>query len=308
MSVSVASSRPNTQVPSTGIKKACNKFKAVIIHSDVPFWIGNVASLARSVHQLALPYFAKLSRIATPLATTQFTGLLNLPYTVKELVTGAKEMKNEPTHRSEIGLDIISNIGQLGEDIGNIGSALKDLRPLLMPFQWLSKLSIISTAISTVNYVIDGRALYKMHRVKQKAKDKFEINPSRFVEKHARVLDKQCGVDIELLKKVVKPLDYKSEKGQEDIKACQHALKTRIKYKRLGTALNLLATTVGIAVTAIFIVTTAPQWAVAGTALLAFTTVVIISKKVVNYYADHKFKKQLNEIKPTLAPNLAAAT
>lgn len=292
------SSKDAVQKPQSKLTLAGRKVKVILTNEDIPFWTGNVGSLARSVHALALPYFARLGKIAKAVAATQFTGLISLPFTIKDLVTGAKDLKKEPKHKTDTALDVISNTGQLAEDVSNIGSALQSLKPALMPFAWIARVSLASTILSAINYVIDGKALYSMHRIKKSAKDEFEYNPSKFVEEHAYRLENQCGVDVEKFKKVVKPLSYTTEKGQENIKTCRKALKQRINYKRLGTALNIVATSIGIAVTAIFAFMTAPAWAVAGTSLLIAGSLLLISKKVIDYYANHKFIKQIKQIKP----------
>lgn len=272
------------------------KFKAVVLNPDTPLWLGNVGSIARAIEQMVSPFFQTAIKIQKILAGTQFTAALNAPFNIYEVATGFLKVIKEKGAEVKLdhGLELISNIGQLSEDVGGIASAFKDLKIVTGAFAWLTPLAIFSAITSTISYIIDGRTIYFCSKLLAKSKAKYANNPEGLIKKHAYHLERQGGVDMNLCRKVLKKVE-----GQPHPKEHETILKEiqqRVKTRRFCQALNIVITTVSIIATAIFLISTAQGLLIAGAALVVALSVISMARRGINLYSNHQFEKRLSAI------------
>jgi hypothetical protein len=279
-------------------ERVVKKFKAVVLNPDTPLWLGNVGSIARAIEQIVSPFIQTSIKIQKLLSGTQFTAALNAPFNIYEVATGfAKVLKEKGTEvKLDHGLELISNIGQLSEDIGGIASAFKDLKIVTGAFAWLTPLAIFSAITSTVTYIMDGRTIFYCSKLLAKTKAKYANNPEGLLKKHAYHLERQGGIDMDLCKKVLEKVEAAPQPNKEPQTALLKAIRHRVKSRRLCQALNIVVTTISIIVTAIFLLSSAQALLIAGAALIVALSVISMARRGINLYSNHQFEKRLSAI------------
>lgn len=279
-------------------QKVFKKFKAVVLNPDTPLWLGNVGSIARSIEQIVSPFFKTAVKIQKLLAGTQFASVYNLPFNIYEVATGFVKLIREKGKEKKLdnGLELVSNIGQLSEDVGGITSAFKDLNIVTGAFAWLTPLAIFSTIASTVTYIMDGRAIYFCSKLLSKTKAKYADNPQALLKKHAYHLERQGGVDVALCKKVLNRVNAAPAQNKENEKTILKAINKRVKTRQACQALNIVITTISIIAAAIFLFTSAQALLITAAALVITLSVISMARRGLNLYSNYRFEKKLNGI------------
>lgn len=279
--------------------KIFKKMKAVVLNPDTPLWLGNVGSIARSVEQLVAPFFTTAIKVKKFLAGTQFISVLNAPFNIYEVATGFVKLIREKGKENKVdnGLELLSNIGQLSEDVGGIASAFKDLNLVTSSLAWLTPLSIFSTIASTVTYIMDGRSIYFCSKLLSKTKAKYANNLQGLIKKHAYHLERQGGVDVKQCNQVLEQIKAAPEKNQQNEQLVLKAINKRIKTRQICQALSIVITTISIIATAIFLLASAQALLIAAAALVIALSVISMARRGLNLYSNYRFEKKLTRIK-----------
>lgn len=267
-------------------ERKCNFIDSILLNPDTPMVIGNIAGEVRSIHSIASSIVPELKKFTRSLVATQFVSILNAPFNISEVITGVFKVITEKGKQRRIdnGLELAMNIGQLGEDISGIAATINELRPLLSGFSWVAPLSVASVALSVVNYAINARNIFWSRKI---IKQLDETPLKKVFKEHRYHLEKQCGVNPQLVKKALKS-------GNEALAVKE--IKKRIKCKTACHALALVITTIGIVTTIIFLTMTASPLLLAGSALLAILFALGITKKCVDYFSERKLKNKISQI------------
>lgn len=289
----------NAPAVETTAQRFFKKIKAVVLNPDTPLWLGNVGSIARSIEQIVAPFFETAVKVQKLLAGSQFTSVLNAPFNIYEIATGFAKVIHEKGKESRLdnGLELVSNIGQLSEDVGGIASAFKDLNLVTSSFAWLTPLAIFSTITSTISYIIDGRTIFFCSKLLAKSKAKYANDPQGFIKKHAYHLERQGSVDLELCKKVFEKIDAAPAPIQKNEQIVLKAIRERVKTRRACQILNIVITTISIIATAIFLLSSAQALLIAGAALVVALSVISMARRGINLYSNYRFEHKLEGIK-----------
>lgn len=265
----------------------CREFvESIVFNSDTPTLLGNIGGEARMIHSLASEGIPKLKKFTRALSTTRFVSIINAPFNVYEVITGTANliMDKGKEKRIDNGLDLISNIGQLGEDIGVVAEAINDLKPIAHIAYLTTPLTIISVAFSVVTYIIQGKSIYWCKKIIKK----LETKPlDKVFKKHHYHIERQCEIDPKIIKKAIKV---------NNKEAVVKELKKRIHAKIACHALTIAITTIGIIASIIFLSMTASPLLIAGSALMATLFLLGIVKKGVDYFSNRRLHRSISKL------------
>lgn len=278
-------------------------FHAVVLNPDTPQWLGNLGSIARSVEQLASPFFALSEKAHKILGGSQLFALYNAPFNLKEVMFGIKNMIQAKTleERVDEGLEMVTNFGQLTEDIGGIAGGLQELKFISSSLAWLSPLAIFAAAASTINYYIDGKAIFHCSKLLKKMKVKYLNDPKALIAKHGYHLRKQGNVTIASCEEILGKIDRAGDNKEAVEKKLSKAIREKIRFRRISQALSIVVTTISLIATAIFLLTSAQAFLIAGAALVIALSVIAMARRGMNVYSNYKFEKRVEKIKVVLS-------
>lgn len=278
------------------IKHALLKTKNAIVKSEVHNWAGNVCTEAKITCDLVSERMSTPKSVKSFAAGIQFVALADAPFSLYELGKSIRDLikaKNRK-ERTDHCLSIAATISQLADDVISTVSAIKDFNLVTSAFKWIPGLTIVSSILSTANFGIEGRNIHYGRKMMKKLKKPDVLaNPSNMLKKHAYRLETYCGIDPKLVSKALDASKGNEARQKTTLTACNHEMAKRIKFKRFCQALNIVVAAISLIAGIILLASPLAPLVIAATALFATATAITMTRRAVNLYSAHSFKKRM---------------
>lgn len=278
------------------IKSAFVKTKDAVVNSEIHAWTGNIVAEAKITCDLVSEKIATPKTVKTLAAGTQFAAVLDVPFSLYELIKTIKSLVKSKTRNERLDhcLTIATTVSQLADDVISTVSALKDLNLVSSAFKWIPPLAIASGILSTANFAIEGRNIhYGRKMLKKLNKPKVLADPTEMLKKHSYRLKTYCGINPKLVQKALVASQINEVRYKTTLVACNEEMAKRIKIKRFCQALNIVVAAVSLIAAVILLASPLAPLVIAATVLFGVATALTMTRRAVNLYSEQSFKKQM---------------
>ncbi len=274
------------------IKRA---FKATLLNPNTANWIGDLGGSANAVNDLAKSKFKALARFGRAFMATQLLAIFNAPFDLYEVIISGYNLITEKGKQKRIdnALDLTAAGNDVIEDVLSITSGLNDLKPFASGLKWFTPLTIISTALSVITLPIEGRNLYYAIKHLKKLGHISPESVETYAKKHSYHLERQCGIDRDLIKAALKKNESWTPEGQNTITKHVNAMKGRIRAKIACISLSAVATIIGIISTVILLTAILPHFAMVVAGLTIAICLCGMTRRAIEYISEKQLERKL---------------
>lgn len=278
------------------VKHALIKTKNAVVKSEIHNWAGNVVTEAKITCDLVG------ERISTPKSVkafargVQFVALLDAPFSLYELGKSIRDLFKAKNKKERIDhcLSIAATVSQLADDVISTASAIKDFSLVTSAFRWIPPLTIVSSVLSTANFAIEGRNIhYGRKMMKKLKKPEVLADPTKMLKKHSYRLKTYCGINPKLVSKAIEASKVNEARHKTTLVTCNREMAKRIKIKRFCQALNIVVAAITLIAGIILLASPVAPLVIAATALFAVGIALTMTRRGVNLYSAHAFKKRM---------------